>query len=67
MLVLKRKAGTEIIIGDEVVITVLSVQGNTVRLGISAPREVRIRRGELRERLAQVAEAELTEPARPLA
>jgi carbon storage regulator len=64
MLVLKRKPGTEIVIDDAVVVTVLSIQGNTVRLGITAPREVCIRRGELRDRVAQVVEVELAEPAR---
>ena len=47
MLVLTRKLNQEILIGDNVKITVLKVKGNTVRLGIEAPREVRIVRGEL--------------------
>ena len=47
MLVLTRKLNQEILIGDNVKITVLKVKGNTVRLGIEAPRDVRIVRGEL--------------------
>ena len=47
MLVLTRKLNQEILIGENVKITVLKVKGNTVRLGIEAPREVRIVRGEL--------------------
>ena len=47
MLVLTRKTNQEIIIGENVKITVLKVKGNTVRLGIEAPREVRVVRGEL--------------------
>ncbi len=47
MLVLSRKLNQEIKIGDNVTITVLKVKGNTVRLGIEAPRNVRIVRGEL--------------------
>ena len=47
MLVLSRKLNQEITIGDNVTITVLKVKGNTVRLGIDAPRHVRIARGEL--------------------
>ena len=47
MLVLSRKLNQEIIIGDNVKVTVLKVKGNTVRLGIEAPREVRVVRGEL--------------------
>ncbi len=47
MLVLSRKNLQEIVVGDNVIITVLQIKGNTVRLGISAPDDVRIRRGEL--------------------
>lgn len=47
MLVLSRKQNDEIFIGDSVCIKVLSVFGNKVRLGISAPADVAIRRAEL--------------------
>lgn len=47
MLVLSRKLDQEILIGDNIKVTVLKVKGNTVRLGIAAPREVRVVRGEL--------------------
>ena len=47
MLVLSRKLNQEIMIGENVKITVLKVKGNTVRLGIEAPRHVRVLRGEL--------------------
>ena len=47
MLVLSRKLNQEITIGDNVTITVLKVKGNTVRLGIDAPRHIRVVRGEL--------------------
>lgn len=47
MLVLSRKLQQEILIGDNVKITVLKVKGNTVRLGIEAPKSVRVVRGEL--------------------
>lgn len=49
MLVLTRKAGEELIIGDNIRVTVTRVSGNRVTLGISAPDDVRIVRGELRE------------------
>jgi carbon storage regulator len=62
MLVLTRKLGTQIVIGDDVVLTILSIQGNTVRLGIAAPREVPIQRGELRERTAGMVEVEVVLP-----
>ncbi len=47
MLVLTRKIDEAIRIGDDIKITVLRVKGNTVRIGIEAPREVRVVRGEL--------------------
>lgn len=47
MLVLSRKTNEEIMIGDEVKITIVRVKGNTVRIGIEAPREMAIARGEL--------------------
>lgn len=47
MLVLTRKAKQQIRLGDDIVITVLQVKGNAIRLGIEAPRETRVVRGEL--------------------
>lgn len=47
MLVLSRKVGQEIIVGDNIRITVNKVSGNRVTLGVDAPDHVRILRGEL--------------------
>ncbi len=47
MLVLTRKPGQRLMIGDNIVVTVLSVHGGQVRIGIEAPRSVSIRREEL--------------------
>ena len=47
MLVVSRKAGQEVIIGDNIRVAVLSVRGSQVRLGFEAPVEVPIRRDEL--------------------
>ena len=47
MLVLTRKLQQQIKIGDQITVTVLRVKGNTVRIGVQAPREVRVVRGEL--------------------
>ncbi len=47
MLVLSRKPGEKVVIADEITISVLSVQGNRVRLGIEAPGEYRVLRAEL--------------------
>jgi carbon storage regulator CsrA len=53
MLVLSRKAGEKLMIGDDIVLTVNRISGNRVAIGIEAPRDVRIVRGELDR--AQVA------------
>lgn len=47
MLVLTRKPDETILIGDNIKITLLRIRGNSVRIGIEAPREVRVVRGEL--------------------
>jgi carbon storage regulator CsrA len=47
MLVLTRKLQQQIKIGEQITVTVLRIKGNTVRVGIQAPREVRVVRGEL--------------------
>lgn len=57
MLVLTRKLQETIKIGDHVTIHILRVKGNTVRLGIDAPRQVRIMRGELTEKLLPADDA----------
>lgn len=51
MLVLTRRPDQRIVIGDDIVITVLEVKGDTVRLGIDAPRSVRVHREEVHEAL----------------
>lgn len=50
MLVLSRKIGEKILIGDGIAITILSVNGRHVRVGVEAPREVPVLRSELRRR-----------------
>ena len=49
MLVLSRKSTERIQIGDNIVVTVLEIHGNKVRIGISAPTEIRVLRSELQE------------------
>lgn len=50
MLVLSRKAGEQITIGNDVTVTVLEVRGNRIRLGIGAPSKVSIKRSEIVDR-----------------
>ena len=59
MLVLSRKHDEEVRIGESITVTVLEVRGNVVRLGIRAPANVRILRGELKKQDAH----EFREPA----
>jgi carbon storage regulator len=50
MLVLTRKIGEEILIDEEICITIVDIRGDRVRLGISAPKETRVDRREIYER-----------------
>jgi carbon storage regulator len=53
MLILTRRVGESIIIGDDTAITVLNVKGNQVRLGVNAPKNVSVHREEIYKRIKQ--------------
>ncbi|MCE9607103.1 MAG: carbon storage regulator [Planctomycetia bacterium] len=60
MLVLTRKLDQQIQIGEGIVVTVLQVKGNSVKIGISAPRDVRVLRGELEPKNEEAPERKMS-------
>jgi len=51
MLMLPRRVGETLMVGDEITVTVLGVKGNQVRIGVNAPRDVAVHREEIDERI----------------
>jgi carbon storage regulator len=64
MLILTRRVGETVMIGDDVTITVLGVKGNQVRVGINAPKSVAVHREEIYERIKREQQAEVPEKAK---
>jgi carbon storage regulator len=58
MLILTRRVGETVMIGDDVTITVLGVKGNQVRVGINAPKSVAVHREEIYERIKREQQPE---------
>ena len=53
MLILTRRVGESLMIGDNVNVTVLGIRGNQVRIGVNAPKDVAVHREEIYERIQQ--------------
>jgi carbon storage regulator len=63
MLILTRRVGETVMIGDDVTITVLGVKGNQVRVGINAPKNVAVHREEIYERIKREQQPDRDEAA----
>ncbi|EPE74390.1 TPA: carbon storage regulator CsrA [Pasteurella multocida] len=57
MLILTRKVGESLFIGDDISITILNIRGNQVKIGIKAPKDVSVHREEIYQRIKQALEA----------
>lgn len=63
MLILTRRVGETLMVGDEVTVTVLGVKGNQVRIGVNAPKDVAVHREEIYQRIqSEKGESEVPEP-----
>jgi len=66
MLILTRRVGETLMIGNEVTVTVLGVKGNQVRIGVNAPKDVAVHREEIFERIKREEDHE-SHPGAPVA
>jgi len=62
MLILSRRVGEGLVIGDEIVVKIVEVSGQQIRLGISAPREVRVLREEIYHAIEEENRAAAAQP-----
>jgi carbon storage regulator len=67
MLILTRRVGETVMIGNDVTVTVLGVKGNQVRIGINAPKNVAVHREEIFERIKREQQGESQGETKPTA
>jgi carbon storage regulator len=66
MLILTRRVGEKLMIGDNVEVEVLGIKGNQIRIGVNAPKEVAVHRMEIYQRIQQEGEEGVSEAPDPI-